>query len=69
MNHKLLALYGLKFNPFTPEVPVEALPPSHAAPAASSGRGPAGARVSMGGRGPVTRKGGSGPVKLSGPGR
>ena len=25
MNHKLLALYGLKFNPFTPEVPVEAL--------------------------------------------
>ena len=25
MNNKLLALYGLKFNPFTPEVPVEAL--------------------------------------------
>jgi type II secretory pathway predicted ATPase ExeA len=25
MNHKLLALYGLKFNPFTPEVPAEAL--------------------------------------------
>ena len=25
MNHKLLALYGLKFNPFTPELPVEAL--------------------------------------------
>jgi general secretion pathway protein A len=25
MNHKLLALYGLKFNPFTPEVPTEAL--------------------------------------------
>jgi len=25
MNHKLLALYGLKWNPFTPEVPVEAL--------------------------------------------
>lgn len=25
MNQKLLALYGLKFNPFTPEVPIEAL--------------------------------------------
>ncbi len=25
MNSKLLALYGLKFNPFTPEVPTEAL--------------------------------------------
>lgn len=25
MNHKLLALYGLKWNPFSPEVPVEAL--------------------------------------------
>lgn len=25
MNTKLLALYGLKYNPFTPEVPVEAL--------------------------------------------
>ena len=25
MNKKLLALYGLKFNPFTPEIPVEAL--------------------------------------------
>ena len=25
MNQKLLALYGLKFNPFTPEVPVQAL--------------------------------------------
>ena len=25
MNQKLLALYGLKWNPFTPEVPVEAL--------------------------------------------
>lgn len=25
MNKKLLALYGLKYNPFTPEVPVEAL--------------------------------------------
>jgi type II secretory pathway predicted ATPase ExeA len=25
MNHKLLALYGLKFNPFTPELPAEAL--------------------------------------------
>jgi type II secretory pathway predicted ATPase ExeA len=25
MNQKLLALYGLKFNPFTPEVPTEAL--------------------------------------------
>ena len=25
MNKKLLALYGLKWNPFTPEVPVEAL--------------------------------------------
>jgi type II secretory pathway predicted ATPase ExeA len=30
MTHKLLALYGLKWNPFTPDVPVEALwtPPS-----------------------------------------
>jgi general secretion pathway protein A len=27
MNKKLLALYGLKFNPFTPEVPTEALYP------------------------------------------
>jgi general secretion pathway protein A len=25
MNHKLLALYGLKYNPFLPEVPTEAL--------------------------------------------
>jgi type II secretory pathway predicted ATPase ExeA len=25
MNHKLLALYGLKFNPFTPELPAESL--------------------------------------------
>jgi general secretion pathway protein A len=25
MNHKLLALYGLKYNPFIPEVPTEAL--------------------------------------------
>jgi len=25
MNKKLLSLYGLKFNPFSPEVPVEAL--------------------------------------------
>jgi general secretion pathway protein A len=25
MNKKLLALYGLKYNPFTPEIPVEAL--------------------------------------------
>lgn len=25
MNQTLLALYGLKWNPFTPEVPVEAL--------------------------------------------
>jgi type II secretory pathway predicted ATPase ExeA len=25
MNHKLLALYGLKFNPFSPELPTEAL--------------------------------------------
>jgi general secretion pathway protein A len=25
MNHKLLALYGLKYNPFIPEVPIEAL--------------------------------------------
>lgn len=25
MNHKLLALYGLKFNPFSPELPVEAI--------------------------------------------
>jgi general secretion pathway protein A len=25
MNHKLLAVYGLKFNPFTPELPAEAL--------------------------------------------
>ena len=25
MNKKLLALYGLKWNPFTPDVPVEAL--------------------------------------------
>ena len=25
MNQKLLALYGLKWNPFTPEVPTEAL--------------------------------------------
>ena len=30
MTHKLLALYGLKWNPFTADVPVEALwvPPS-----------------------------------------
>lgn len=27
MNKKLLALYGLKYNPFTPEVPTEALHP------------------------------------------
>ncbi len=25
MNRKLLALYGLKFNPFAPELPTEAL--------------------------------------------
>lgn len=25
MNHKLLALYGLKWNPFSPELPIEAL--------------------------------------------
>ena len=25
MNKKLLALYGLKFNPFGPDIPVEAL--------------------------------------------
>ena len=25
MNHKLLALYGLKFNPFSPELPTTAL--------------------------------------------
>lgn len=25
MNQKLLALYGLKWNPFSPEIPVEAL--------------------------------------------
>ena len=25
MNHKLLAIYGLKFNPFSPELPTEAL--------------------------------------------
>ena len=25
MNHKLLALFGLKWNPFTPDIPVEAL--------------------------------------------
>ena len=25
MNHKLLALYGLKFNPFSPELPTAAL--------------------------------------------
>lgn len=25
MNHKLLALYGLKFNPFTPELPLDAI--------------------------------------------
>ena len=25
MNQKLLALYGLKWNPFTPEVPIAAL--------------------------------------------
>ena len=30
MNKKLLALYGLKFNPFTPEIPVEALHVHHA---------------------------------------
>ena len=29
MNQKLLALYGLKWNPFTPDVPTEAL---HVAP-------------------------------------
>jgi type II secretory pathway predicted ATPase ExeA len=28
MNQKLLALYGLKFNPFSPELPTEALYPS-----------------------------------------
>jgi general secretion pathway protein A len=28
MNQKLLALYGLKFNPFSPELPTEALRPS-----------------------------------------
>ena len=26
MNHKLLALYGLKFNPFSPELPVHRYP-------------------------------------------
>ena len=25
MNKKLLALYGLKWNPFSPELPIEAL--------------------------------------------
>jgi len=25
MNHRLLALYGLKWNPFSPELPIEAL--------------------------------------------
>jgi general secretion pathway protein A len=25
MNQKLLALYGLKFNPFSPELPVDAI--------------------------------------------
>ena len=25
MNHKLLSLHGLKWNPFSPEVPTEAL--------------------------------------------
>jgi general secretion pathway protein A len=25
MNHKLSGLYGLKFNPFTPEIPMDAL--------------------------------------------
>jgi general secretion pathway protein A len=25
VNHKMLALYGLKWNPFTPNVPTEAL--------------------------------------------
>ena len=25
MNQKLLALYGLKYNPFIPEIPIEAL--------------------------------------------
>jgi type II secretory pathway predicted ATPase ExeA len=25
MNHKLLALYGLKFNPFSPELPTKAI--------------------------------------------
>jgi general secretion pathway protein A len=25
VNQKLLALYGLKYNPFIPEVPIEAL--------------------------------------------
>ena len=30
MNRKLLALYGLKYNPFSPEVPNEAL---HVTPA------------------------------------
>lgn len=33
MNRKLLALYGLKFNPFTPEIPTEAL---HITPALSN---------------------------------
>lgn len=27
MNQKLLALYGLKYNPFIPEVPIEASAP------------------------------------------
>lgn len=25
MNQKLLAIYGIKFNPFSPELPIEAL--------------------------------------------
>jgi general secretion pathway protein A len=33
MNKKLLALYGLKWNPFSPELPIEAL---HTAPKVES---------------------------------
>ena len=25
MNHKLLALFGLKWNPFSPDIPIDAL--------------------------------------------
>ena len=30
MNKQLLALYGLKWNPFSPELPIEAVHPSAA---------------------------------------